>query len=206
MKRNLSSKVLVLLGTVAMVAGASPVIAKGGRPGPPDPETVTVTMVYTDYGIATTKDCGGPLTMNLDGTSLTMDWGDAAVEMNFGPLTGCHGPLIDVVPASADVFSGNLALTQQRDGTVKLASLFDYYWEFESIGKRDVQKTLDFYSINGSLIPNGDFVWSPGGGGTLAGELLLKHFHKDYKDGAWTPMGQFPVTISVEIGSPTSAP
>lgn len=185
--------VLALVGIVAMVVGTSPAIAaKGGRPGGPEPATVTVTM---EGNIATTDACGGPLRMNLDGTSLTMEWSDTAVEMKLDQLTGCHGPF--VYGSDSDGYPGNLSLTLQRDGTVKLMSLFDYFWEFETIGKRVVQKTLDLWSINGNL--TGDFDWSPGGGGELSGDVLLKHFHKDYKDGEWTEEGTFPVTLSVEI-------
>lgn len=187
-----------LVWVVALLTAATvvtPALAKppgGGKPRPPAPATVTVTMAGD---IATTDACGGPLTMNLDGTSLTMEWSDFAVEMKFGPLAGCHGPFVD--GSDPDGYPGNLSLTLQRDGTVKLMSLFDYFWEFETIGKRVVQKTLDLWSINGNL--TGDFDWSPGGGGELTGDVLLKHFHKDYKDGEWTEEGTFPVTLSVEI-------
>jgi hypothetical protein len=196
--------ILAFVGMVALIAGTTPATAaKGGKPGPPEPpppepDTVTVTLVYEGAGIATTADCGGPLTMELNGESLFMGWEDTAVEMNFGPLTGCHGPLI---AGSADDFPGNFALTQQRDGTVYLSSRFDYEWQFETVKKRQVQALLDFYSIHGYLTPSDGFVWAPGGGGTLSGSLLLKNFHKVYKDGEWSEIGTFDVTITVTIGS-----
>lgn len=190
---------LVFVGMIPLIAVASPAMAaNGGKPGPPASDTVVVTMNYDGKGISTTADCGRPLTMNLDGEFLFMGWEDTAVEMNFGPLSGCHGPLI---AGSADNFSGNFALVQQRDGTVKLSSRFDYEWHYETVRNRQVQALLDFYSINGYLTPSDDFVWSPGGGGTLSGPLLLKRFHKVYKDGEWTEIGTFDVTITVKISS-----
>lgn len=190
--------VLVVIGVVVMTAGTAPATAApGGKPGPPAPDTVKVTLSYEGAGIVTTEDCGGPLTMNLDGESLFMEWEGTAVEMNLGPLSGCHGPLI----AGPDSFPGNFALAQQRDGTVNLSSRFDYEWQYETVKKRQVQALLDFYSVNGYLTPSDDFIWSPGGGGTLSGPLLLKHFRKVYRDGEWTEIGTFDATITVTIGS-----
>lgn len=204
MSKGRWKSVLVVVGVVVMIAGTAPATAApGGQPGPPqppppEPDTVTVTLSYEDAGIATTAECGGTLTMELDGESLFMEWDDTAVEMNFGPLSACHGPLIAGLPGSSP---GNFALAQQRDGTVKLSSRFDYEWQYETVKNRQVQALLDFYSINGHLIPSDDFVWLPGGGGTLSGPLLLKHFHKVYRDGEWTEIGTFDVTIIVAIGS-----
>jgi hypothetical protein len=199
MSKRRWTRVLVFVGVVVMIAGTAPATAApGGKPGPPASETVTVTLSYDGHGIATTEECGGALTMDLDGESLFMSWDDTSVEMNFGPLSGCHGPLF---AGSDDYFSGNFTLAQQRDGTVNLSSRFDYEWQYETIKNRQVQGLLDFYSINGYLTPSDDFAWSPGGGGTLSGSLLLKHFHKVYKDGEWTEIGTFDVTITVTIGS-----
>lgn len=198
MSKRKWTRVLALASAVALAAGTSPALARGNKPPPKSPETVTVTMTYEVSGFATAVECGGSVTMTLNGAMLLMDWEDTAVEMSFGPMSGCHGPL---VAESDEGYSGNFGLAQQRDGTVRLGSRFDYYWEFEALGKRTVQKTLDFYEVTGDLTPSSDFDWSPGGGGTLTGSILLRQFHKVYKAGEWTDIGSFDVTFTVTIGS-----
>jgi len=191
-------RVLVVVGVIALTAGASPALAKGKKPTPPQPETVTVTMEYEGSGLATTEECGGPITMTLNRTLLVMNWQSTALEMSFGPLSGCHGPFIAGLD---DGYSGNFGLAQQRDGTVRLGSRFDYYYEYETVKKREVQTVGDFYEVTGNLTPISGFDWSPGGGGTLVGSLDLRNFHRVYKDAEWTEIGSFDVTITVTISS-----
>jgi hypothetical protein len=136
--------------------------------------------------------------MTLNGTQLITYWDDTALEMSFGPLSGCHGPLIE---GSDGDYSGNFGLAQQRDGTVRLGSRFDYYYEYETIRNRKVQTVGDFYEVTGNLTPIGGFDWSPGGGGTLVGSLDLRNYHREYKDAEWTEIGSFPVAITVTISS-----
>lgn len=191
---------LALVGMAALVAGASPAMAaKGGGKGAPEAPTVTVTMTG---GIATDQDCGGPLTMTIDGSMLVVEWEDTGVEMPFLGLDGCHGPRL---AGSDPGYPGNIGLAQERDGTVRLGSRFDYDWDFVTVGHRDRQQALDLKSIDGFLTPIGDFVWAPGGGGTLKGSLVYKTFHKVYPDmqGEWTEVGTFPVTFTVTIAPAT---
>ena len=76
MSKRRWTTVLVFVSMVALIAGTTPATAaKGGKPGPPEPpppepDTVAVTLAYEGAGIATTADCGGSLTMDLDGESL----------------------------------------------------------------------------------------------------------------------------------------
>jgi hypothetical protein len=189
-------RVLVAIGAIAAIAGASPALAK--KPTPPQQETVTVTMAYQGSGLATIDECGGSITMTLNGESLIMVWENTALEMSFGSMGGCHGPL---VAGLEDSYSGNFGLIQQRDGTVRLGSRFDYYYEYETVRKREIQKVVDFCEVTGTLTPSSGFDWSPGGGGTLAGSLDLRSFHKVDKDGEWTEIGSFDVTITVTISS-----
>lgn len=197
----IKKRAALIATTVLLLTVAAPAAAKKGGNGKPPPQpsgTVTVTMTYDVSGFATAAECGGPVAMTLDRERLVVGWGEAAVEMSFGPMSGCHGPPI---AGSGEGYSGNFGLAQQKDGTVRLGSRFDYDWEYETVRKRTVQKTVDFYEVTGDLIPSSDFDWSPGGGGTLTGSLDLRHFDKVYRDGEWTEIGSFDVTFTVTIGS-----
>lgn len=186
----------ILVSAVVLALGAGPALARGKKPPPQEPATVLVTMTHQGSGFATTDECGGPIAMTLDGSTLMASWEDTGLEMSF--LDGCHGPLVNDWD---DVYSGNFALQQQRDGTVRIGSRFDYEWEFEQVRKRMIQTSLTLYEVTGDLTPSSGFDWSPGGGGTLTGQVVLKQFHKIYKDGEWTEIGTFDVAFTVDIGS-----
>lgn len=200
-------KVLSVVSAAALAAGTAPALARSDKAPPKPSGTVTVAMTYEVSGFAATVECDDPVTMTLDGESLYMYWEVNALEMNFGPLSGCHGPLID--GSDDGPTSGSFGLSQEADGTVRLGTRFDYYWEYECVtvtkGKKEreecTQKVLDFYEIIDYLTPVGEFDWSPGGGGTLTGTVDLRNYHKDYDDGTWTVEGPFVVTFTVEIGS-----
>jgi hypothetical protein len=220
MRKRTWTKLLVVAGTLALIASAAvPAVGKGK----PASTTVAVELWFDGAGVATScsPDLPDTLTMTQDRKGLMRtEWESANTDIEIVlpipwsrnhptpqgdyPFFGCHGGSID---GSAEGFQGFFMLDPGADGGVLLSSLFDYYWEFEAPVKgksnRTVQTVLEMFSINAYLrLPGGvDFDWSASGNPqTVTGSMELRRFEKTgISGGVWTSLGTAPVTITITI-------
>lgn len=217
MRKRTWTKLLVVAGTLTLIASAAAPAVGKGKPA----SAVAVELSFDGAGVATS--CQKPtLTMTQDRKGvMRAEWETANTDVRIvlpipwsrnhptpqGGVTfgGCHGGSIDGL---ADGFQGHFTLDPGADGGVLLSSLFDYYWEFETIdskGKakpRTVQTVLEMFSIRAHLrLTDGtDFDWSTSNDQEVSGSMELRRFEKTgISGGVWTSLGTADVTITITI-------